>query len=162
MIFSGNGENKLRSFDVKNLGGSAMNVANTLMFDGTDGVLGVQNVIANSMTINKDGLSNGLVFSSIRSASNRDVSITGSGVNLYDVVVRDVNSALVSAGFRKIGGVDITESTPLSVILRGIFYQYQDIYKLVNNDYDNTIIPGWYPNLYLRCEYSSCSGKWYY
>ena len=157
-----NVENKIRSMDVNGIGGTAMKVANSLVFDGTDGVLGVQNLIANSVTVNKSALSRGMTFSSIRSASNDDVSITGGGVNLYDVIVRDLNSALISAGFRKIGGIDITESTPLSVILRGIFYQYQDIYKLVHNGYDDSILPGWYPNLFRRCEYSSCSGQWYY
>ena len=157
-----NAVNKLRSLTANTLDGAAMNVANSLVFDGNDGVLALQNLIANSMTVNKNETEQGIIFSRIKSNSNSDVSISGNAVNIYDVVVRDVNSALIAAGYRKVGGIDITEGTPLSVILRGIFYQYQDIYKLVYNDYDNTILPGWYPNLYLRCEYSYCQGKWYY
>ena len=79
--------------------------------------------------------------------------------------LKNVNKKIIyDLGLKKLGGIDITEKTPLSVVLRGIHYSYCDMYKLVHNQYptNDGIVPGWYCNLYRRCEYAECEGQWYY
>ncbi len=83
----------------------------------------------------------------------------------HDIIVKNVNKKIIyDLGLKKLGGIDITEKTPLSVVLRGIHYSYCDMYKLVHNQYptNDGIVPGWYCNLYRRCEYAECEGQWYY
>lgn len=104
----------------------------------------------------------GFVFDRIESNKSLKYNITSSDVNLSDIIVKNVNKVFNG---RKIGGIDITEQTPLSVILRALSYEYADIYRLVHNTYDGMEgdpsidpMPGLkYPE-YERCTKYECKG----
>ena len=148
-----------------------MKVANlfSLYFDPTisstlTAVLNVNNAQLNSFDNEKNNTSSyGLVFNDqIVSRSNPIYRLNSSSAGMYDIIIKDVNSKLLSRT-SKIGGIDIDERTPISVILRALTYEYADIYKIVYNDYPDAVIPGWYYNLYKRCEYNECVDTgWYY
>lgn len=141
-----------------------MKIVNYLSFmpeANLSSVLSLMEVYVNSVLVDKTSLTSsyGVKFGSIESMANRALYFMNSkSASLNDVIVRDVNNWLIQ-NQKKIGGIDITETTPISVVLRGIFYEYGDVYKLFYNTYpaNNAPMPYWYYNLYKRCEYNECS-----
>jgi hypothetical protein len=144
-----------------------------------------ENVIANIGSITADalhidassadgcgGISNingcGLLFSKILSKNNLyyigtdAANPTATNFHGYDVIVHNVNSQLVGgANRKKIGGIDITLRTPLSVILRAIQYEYATLYNSITNEWpDGSLRPvaAWSVRPANRCLAEKCSG----
>ncbi|MBD5405308.1 hypothetical protein HDR59_02045 [bacterium] len=104
----------------------------------------------------------GFVFNNIYSKFNPSKYNIKTGnnpeVNLSDVIVKRVNQEL-GIGTR-IGNIVITDKTPLSVILRALSYEYADIFRVVENNYNGMIEPiyGLKYDEYYRCAKQTCSG----
>lgn len=104
-------------------------------------------------------------FNNIKSGNNPLYNISSNILNMHDIVITNVNEKLLGrlnaagqeVGVPKIGGIDINERTPISVILRALSYAYADIYKISTNEYPSQVINGWYYNVYKRCEFNECS-----
>ncbi|MCR5507027.1 MAG: hypothetical protein K6F04_04230 [bacterium] len=178
-LFSGdvytNSCNKLRSVTAETLNvasQSVLAVSNLLKLnDGLNTVLTLTNLTTKSFDSEKSSLGS-VVFKfgniKIDGAENVNYNITSSGtapaINLNDIIVIDVNKKLLEKT-KKIGGIDLSEKTPLSVVLRGLYYEYADIHKLIGNTYPtnaNAFLP-FKTELDVRCEYIKCgSGYWYY
>ncbi|MDR2098671.1 MAG: hypothetical protein LBO78_01440 [Rickettsiales bacterium] len=110
-----------------------------------------------------DGAENfGFTSDGITSRKNAKFKMAGGSFSGHDVIVKNVNSALAG---KKIGGIDITTRTPISVVLRAISYEYADLYRLVHNDYPSESekpIPGWsYPEQF-RCFSEDCDGQYWW
>ena len=180
--------NKLRFVDVVNLipDGTMISIANLLKFNGdTSKVVSIGDLIVQSFDSDKVDDENGeegplnlgviaLKFSNVQVDNHNNFKIDSSQntVGLSDIVVSEVNRKLIGVngnggGSIKIGGVDINEKTPLSVIFRALYYEYADIHKIVGNDYPDYKFLPWHLDTYLRCEYASnktdtCGDGWYY
>ncbi len=178
--------NKLRVIFASNMkipvvtGQSVLAIANLLKFDESilGNVLKINHLTVRSFDNDKGRIANGdieshfgLKFSNLYVDGNADKLKVDSAVNtigLKDIIVTELNKKLLSKS-SKIGGIDITEKTPLTIILRGLYYEYADIYKIIANEYPsgNGIFLPWHLNLYSRCEYDSnestaCGNGWYY
>jgi len=100
----------------------------------------------------------GITFATMRSEVDAKYRIDGTGFAGHDVIVRNLNDRLRG---QKIGGIDITSRTPLSVILRGLAYEYADIYRLVHNEYPKRDDPPiadarWSLGILYRCTEEYC------
>ncbi len=175
--------NKLRFSKTINLkipavsGETIMFVTNLLSFDTSmvSNILKINNLSVRSFDSDKNFSNSSmpaLKFNKVTVQGSGAYKLEGSTIGLNDIVVRDVNAALIATsgsatGVKKIGGIDITEKTPLSIVLRALYYEYGDVYKLVTADYPQgalRFLP-WHLELNRRCEYASnaestCSG-WY-
>ncbi|MDR1477114.1 MAG: hypothetical protein LBI17_03230 [Rickettsiales bacterium] len=116
-------------------------VGNTIETPQDDGeAVKADYLVLNSAEISPESAGAGFTFNNIgfADASNSAYIIDASGASStfkgHDVIVRDVNS-LFTGTYAKYGGVDITEKTPLSMVIRALNYAYADLYKLANNDY---------------------------
>lgn len=101
----------------------------------------------------------GFVFDKIKSKAMPDkYYINGLEISISDVVVKNINDELKG---KRIGNIAITDKTPLSVILRGLSYEYADIYRLVTNTYDGMTdpMPGLKYAERYRCAKQQCSGN---
>ncbi len=103
----------------------------------------------------------GFVFNNIYSLKNKtkyNILSSPVRVNLSDVVVKNVNDQFLG---NRIGNIVITEKTPLSVVLRGLSYEYADIYRVVKNNYDGMVdpMPGLIYDEYYRCAKQQCTGN---
>ncbi len=151
-------------------GGVKLSIGNLLSFYSTaQSVVNVANLSLNSFTNQKNTSSAyGLIFKSIKVKDNTVLSLSSqTGVNIHDLIVHEVNNKLLCKGNScddsiKIGGIDVSARTPISVILRALNYYYANVYQLVYNNYPDELIPGWYYNLRFRCEYQECSSGWYH
>ncbi|MDR3126196.1 MAG: hypothetical protein LBT92_01020, partial [Rickettsiales bacterium] len=98
----------------------------------------------------------GIAFKTMRSATDPKYRVDLERFAGFDVIVKKLNARLSGL---KIGGIDITAQTPLSVILRGLSYEYADIYRLVHNRYPTAAeapIPGWSLGPLHRCLEEYC------
>jgi hypothetical protein len=106
----------------------------------------------------------GILFRRMMSAKDDKYRVDDSQFAGFDVIVKELNRKLSLMGAGKIGGIDITDQTPLSVIMRGLSYEYADIFRLVHNRYPNaseTPIPGWSLGPLHRCLEEYCDpGKY--
>ena len=110
----------------------------------------IELAIANLLKVKDFNVSNTLLTSSFDSAAREGLKITssietqnnicntscGKGVinsskiNVNDIILRNVNSK-----FNIVGGITIGPRTPLSVVFRGLYYEYADAYKSINEAY---------------------------
>lgn len=104
----------------------------------------------------------GFVFNNIYSKFNRNkynIKTTDgtAKVNMSDVIVKKLNSQLYG---QRIGNIVVTDKTPVSVILRGLAYEYSDIYRVVTNTYSgmHDPLPGLRYDEAYRCAKQTCSG----
>ena len=143
-------------------------------YDSDTKVLKIKELETRSFDGNKD-----VLFSELSSATEPgrfNVAKEECDIHLNDIVVSDVNAKLilgsnggnVSGQSIKIGGIDITNKTPLSVIFRAILYEYADVHNLVYGDYPPTMSAGprlpWYLISSVRCERNTnddCGSSWY-
>jgi len=81
------------------------------------------------------------------------------GYYSHDVVVRNLSEQLAG---QVIGGIKITEDTPVSVIIRALNYEYADLYKLITGNAPKAgerYVPEYSLPPNLRCHSLDCSGK---
>ncbi|MDR1008720.1 MAG: hypothetical protein LBL52_00515 [Rickettsiales bacterium] len=115
-------------------GGLAITVASSfLMPEGI--VADVGAVEAESIAIEAGGIPDGIgvMFATLKSLKEPQYRISADGGTAtdfrgFDVVVKNINSSLSG---RNIGGIDITDRTPLSVILRALQYEYANLYQQI-------------------------------
>ena len=178
--------NKLRFALATNLkipvttGKTIMAISNLLEFDASnlENILKINNLRVRSFDSDKGVIMNGdtedryaLRFSNLYVDGSTNILRVASSANtigLKDIIVSDVNEKLLSGGTsKKIGGIDITKNTPLTIILRALYYEYGDVYKVVTTEYPSDAFLPWYWILGKRCEYDSnetgaCGSGWYY
>ncbi len=148
--------------------GVIMSIANLLSFAlDTNAVVKITNLELNSYNNESKSVTGAYAFKfgNIKSSKDPTYYINKNQMRMKDIIITDVNKKLLgrinknqdNAGVSKIGGIDINERTPISVILRGLSYAYADIYKMGTNNYPpSQIINGWYYNVYKRCEFNEC------
>lgn len=178
-VLSDNKMNELRSIITEKFSVSdnsyqptIMTVDGKILFEGSGddplnpnpGKLKLQELYVDTLTLGARA-----EFTSMKSLTKGYYWNSDKGMFLKDIIVRNVNKKIIQdLGMLKIGGIDITMKTPLSVIFRGLHYAYCDLYKIIHNKYPNIggskdLVPGWYCNLYKRCEYAECQDPgWYY
>ncbi|MBR1544896.1 MAG: hypothetical protein IJ638_03060 [Alphaproteobacteria bacterium] len=146
-------------------------VSNLLKFNsGSDAVLAIANLKTKTFDSEKKvSGANVFKFTDVKVGgtgnANYNITSTGglAGINLNDIIVTEVNRKLMSKS-RKVGGIDLSEKTPLSVVLRGLYYEYADIHKLAESypSGNNAFLPFELRTAY-RCEYIECgSSSWYH
>ena len=107
-----------------------------------------------------------LEFGKILVDGQPDFKVNETTVDLNDIIVSKVNSKLM-ARTSKIGGIDINEKTPLSTILRALWYEYADGFHLAKSNslaenLEKAVFPNWITVESKRCEYEQCLGNnWY-
>lgn len=103
----------------------------------------VKNLFVNSAEISQQAGAAGLTFKKIDMSNDPDRYVVDAGVGLKfkgkDIVVREVNKLFENTP--KYGGINITDKTPISMILRALNYAYADIYRLAKDSYDYAAAP---------------------
>jgi hypothetical protein len=103
-------------------------------------------LVLNSAEMSPESFGAGFTFDNIgfADAANAAYGIDASGASStfkgHDAIVRKVNN-LFTGTYAKYGGIDITEKTPLSMVIRALNYAYADLYKIATNDYSGARHP---------------------